>query len=72
MLVIYRTNKDFEGDIVTVMTGDAALVVALAQEDTAVLDVTLATAAAAVLVLHPEAYIVRDPGTGPALYLRET
>ena len=58
MLVIYRTNIGFEGDVVTVMTGDAELTAALASEDAAVLDVALPTADAAALVLSPEKYIV--------------
>ena len=72
MLVIYRINPGFEGDIVTVMTGDPALAAALAQEDTAILDVALGTTEAADLLLHPAAFVVRDSGTGPALYRRES
>lgn len=58
MLVIYRTNEGFEGDVVTVMSGDADLTAALVGEDVAVLVVELATADAAALVLSPEKYVV--------------
>lgn len=58
MLVIYRTNEGFEGDVVTVMSGDAELTAALAGKDVAVLVVELATADAAALVLSPEKYVV--------------
>ena len=58
MLVIYRTNEGFAGDVVTVMTGDADLTAALASADVAVLSVELPTADAAALVLSPEKYIV--------------
>jgi len=58
MLVIYRTNEGFAGDVVTVMTGDADLTAALASADVAVLDIELPTADAAALVLSPEKYIV--------------
>jgi hypothetical protein len=58
MLVIYRTNEGFEGDVVTVMTGDADLAAATLGGDVAVLDVPLATADAAALVLAPEKYAV--------------
>ena len=58
MLVIYRTNEGFEGDVVTVMTGDADLTAALASADCAVLDIELPTADAAALVFSPEKFTV--------------
>ena len=58
MLVIYRTNEGFAGDVVTVMTGDAALTAALTGEDAAVLDVALDTEQAAALILNPGSYMV--------------
>ncbi len=60
MLVIYRTNEDFTGDIVTVMTGDADLTAALTGADAAVLDVALDTGQAAALILNPASYVVTD------------
>lgn len=70
MLVIYRTNKDFEGDVVTIMDGALALAAAMVSENTAVLEVDLGTEQSADLRGHPETYAVRDPGTGPELYRR--
>ena len=58
MLVVYRTNEGFAGDVVTVMTGDTDLTAAIASTDVAVLSVELPTADAAALVLSPEKYIV--------------
>ena len=58
MLVIYRTNEGFAGDVVTVMTGDADLTAALASADVAVLSVELPTADAAALIRSPDSYIV--------------
>ena len=60
MLVIYRTNTGFEGDIVTVQTGDAALTAALLGPDLAVLDIELATADAAALIQSQGSYVVTD------------
>ena len=59
MLVIYRTNEGFAGDVVTVMDGDADLTAALAGADVAVLSVSLPTADTAALVLSPEKYAVQ-------------
>jgi CheY-like chemotaxis protein len=71
MLVIYRTNEGFVGDIVTVQTGDAALTAALLGPDLAVLDVTLPVADAAVLIQNISSYAILDEGSGPLLCERE-
>lgn len=71
MLVIYRTNEGFEGDVVTVMSGDAELTAALTGEDAAVLDIALAASEAAALVMNPEKYVVRGVGKAPTLCERK-
>ena len=60
MLVIYRTNEGFAGDVVTVMTGDADLTAALVGADFAVLSLELPAADAAALIRSPDSYVVEN------------